>query len=429
MAKKSYKKTNNAQNSKDQKQVQTNINERLDRMRFNDVTGTDFDAAIGTHTNDLISFVTRDSSTVELYKGEIKVSGAGVERDVMTTHLPHGRDFLWKTPVDSTGTTTLGTTDIENLYNSTSQTLNNEIRVMPFRGGLSNSIVYKSLYLNANAPLISSNYIRSLPATRIKDNGVGYGSDDFESSFSRCSYSQIRFYIRRIVNGIVSSDKEYFIMTIFPGMFRPLTEINHSQDQSSQGSTWYNDSHLYTCLPAIDIWYQKQVNGTWSAQQNYKYIARPGSNDQQSEYNKPRAPRFAASLHIDNPWPITYTWNEIANGYNSVFATCGLIPVFFRDTINIEENLNVYDLKNNEWLYKPRIGVISKNSWYDATANKRITHDAYLTVLRESASSGLRLGLNYDLATGAALDPYTMDTDAKVNAELAACNYIIKGTR
>ena len=423
------------------KKAQETINKRLDRMRFSDISGTDFDAGVGTHADNLVSFVTRSASTVELYKGDTKISGTGVERDVMTTTLPHGRDFLWKTPVDSTGTTTLGTTDIETLHETRryrEENIYSYIKLIPFRGGMNNTKIYRAAYIDPNA--YNGGKLSKFDETsetaaynpvwnEAEDNSTGY-TYDYNSKWSRSSYSQLEFYIRRIVNGEVSSDREFFRMTIFPGAFRPITELH-----KGTGMTYY-DSHMYNCLPAIDIWHQRQINGSWYTMKNYKYIARPSKTTSNrgtgqylpySEYTGPSLPMFSVSLEDANTWPLTYTWNENTNGYNSAFATCGLIAVFEDSTINVVENGSTYDVKNGEWLYKPSIGVVSKCSWYDSAKSKRVTHDARLSILPESSSAGLRLGLKYSLETGNALDDYTIDSYINRNGEMAAINYITEG--
>lgn len=67
-----YEKQNDKQNIKDQKQVQKNLNERLDKLYFDDVDGTDFDREFGQHNSKCISLVNR-TTEINLYKGDIRI--------------------------------------------------------------------------------------------------------------------------------------------------------------------------------------------------------------------------------------------------------------------------------------------------------------------------------------------------------------------
>lgn len=56
---------------KTQQQAQKNLNKRLDKLYFKNLTGSEFDTTI-PHNTRQISIVTRDSG-VELYKGDIRI--------------------------------------------------------------------------------------------------------------------------------------------------------------------------------------------------------------------------------------------------------------------------------------------------------------------------------------------------------------------
>lgn len=57
--------------------VQKILNARLDSQRLKVLTGTEYDAGVGTHKDDTIYFVKRSATNWELYKGETKISGQG----------------------------------------------------------------------------------------------------------------------------------------------------------------------------------------------------------------------------------------------------------------------------------------------------------------------------------------------------------------
>ena len=61
---------------------QKNLNVRLDNLYLKNLTGSAYDAGIGSHNSNCLYFVQRDSSTIEVYKGEILLFG--------------GKDYLGK---------------------------------------------------------------------------------------------------------------------------------------------------------------------------------------------------------------------------------------------------------------------------------------------------------------------------------------------
>ena len=60
-----------------QSQSQKNLNTRLDNLYLKTLTGTAYDAGVGSHNSNCLYFVQRDSSTIEVYKGDTKISGKG----------------------------------------------------------------------------------------------------------------------------------------------------------------------------------------------------------------------------------------------------------------------------------------------------------------------------------------------------------------
>lgn len=61
-----------------ERQAQTNMNSRLDKMRFKNYTAVEF-ANTAPHPSTDISFVTNLDNTISLYKGDTEISGSGTE--------------------------------------------------------------------------------------------------------------------------------------------------------------------------------------------------------------------------------------------------------------------------------------------------------------------------------------------------------------
>ena len=57
------------------KTSQKNLNVRLDNLYFKNLSGSAYDAGVGSHDSNCLYFVQRDSSTIEVYKGEILLFG------------------------------------------------------------------------------------------------------------------------------------------------------------------------------------------------------------------------------------------------------------------------------------------------------------------------------------------------------------------
>lgn len=57
------------------RQFQVSLNKRLDKMSLKSISGNDYDST--EHFDNCIYFVLRDENTIELYKGDIRISGVG----------------------------------------------------------------------------------------------------------------------------------------------------------------------------------------------------------------------------------------------------------------------------------------------------------------------------------------------------------------
>ena len=73
----SYTKEVSERISKVNRSFKTSLNNRLDRMSFKDTDGTTYDSETGNHDTKNVYFVQRDANTIELWKGDTKISGSG----------------------------------------------------------------------------------------------------------------------------------------------------------------------------------------------------------------------------------------------------------------------------------------------------------------------------------------------------------------
>lgn len=73
-----------------EKQAQTNLNKRLDKMRFKNYTASEF-ASTAPHADTDISFVTNQDSTISLYKGDTLLSGQGTEDETNIAYAVFSR--------------------------------------------------------------------------------------------------------------------------------------------------------------------------------------------------------------------------------------------------------------------------------------------------------------------------------------------------
>lgn len=59
------------------RKFQTTLNKRLDKMNFKDWTGEEYEDPDHSHPENNVYFVQRDDTTIELWKGDIQISGQG----------------------------------------------------------------------------------------------------------------------------------------------------------------------------------------------------------------------------------------------------------------------------------------------------------------------------------------------------------------
>lgn len=73
--------------SKVSKGFQNTLNNRLDKMNFKDQTGEIYDDPDAMHPEKTVYFVQRDEDTIELWKGDIQISGKGGDWEVVNALL------------------------------------------------------------------------------------------------------------------------------------------------------------------------------------------------------------------------------------------------------------------------------------------------------------------------------------------------------
>lgn len=73
--------------SKVSKSFQQTLNNRLDKMNFKDQTGEIYDDPDAMHPEKTVYFVQRDEDTIELWKGDIQISGQGGDWKVVNALL------------------------------------------------------------------------------------------------------------------------------------------------------------------------------------------------------------------------------------------------------------------------------------------------------------------------------------------------------
>ena len=77
----------NTRMSKISKSFQTSLNKRLDKMSFKDQSGEEYEEKAGIHPDKYVYFVQRDEDTIELWKGDIQISGQGGGWEVVNALL------------------------------------------------------------------------------------------------------------------------------------------------------------------------------------------------------------------------------------------------------------------------------------------------------------------------------------------------------
>lgn len=77
----------NTRMSKISKSFQTSLNKRLDKMSFKDQSGEEYEEKAGIHPDKYVYFVQRDENTIELWKGDIQISGQGGDWEVVNALL------------------------------------------------------------------------------------------------------------------------------------------------------------------------------------------------------------------------------------------------------------------------------------------------------------------------------------------------------
>ena len=77
----------NTRMSKISKSFQTSLNKRLDKMSFKDQSGEEYEEKAGIHPEKYVYFVQRDEDTIELWKGDIQISGQGGDWEVVNALL------------------------------------------------------------------------------------------------------------------------------------------------------------------------------------------------------------------------------------------------------------------------------------------------------------------------------------------------------
>lgn len=77
----------NTRMSKISKSFQTSLNKRLDKMSFKDQSGEEYEEKAGIHPDKYVYFVQRDEDTIELWKGDIQISGQGGDWEVVNALL------------------------------------------------------------------------------------------------------------------------------------------------------------------------------------------------------------------------------------------------------------------------------------------------------------------------------------------------------
>lgn len=80
----------NTRMSKISKSFQTSLNKRLDKMSFKDQSGEEYEEKAGIHPDKYVYFVQRDEDTIELWKGDIQISGQGGGWEVVNALLLEG---------------------------------------------------------------------------------------------------------------------------------------------------------------------------------------------------------------------------------------------------------------------------------------------------------------------------------------------------
>lgn len=433
-------------------QVQKNINARLGGLYFRVMNGTDFDTEKdgNGHYDEQLTFVIRDEDTIELWKGDVQVSssgGSGKKRAVMYAIDPNGWDFkLYDTYEEET--TTHGTTYVITPVYDGNGLLKGGPYIMP---GINIKRATTVASFDSNIIMVSDPGLSAFwyPNTDLqafieehRQLGDSYSlltpvPSEFRHATTnditvtnRVCYDSFAFHINRTSDSEITNDTvfdwdEYLLFRIFVGCMYTTQLLTYSNSNTPVyiSKNWGsgNKQFEFYILPCIHVkrFYGVRPPSGHSQreliQEGYFYVmsnviggnvsstmlASMGTNFDQMSYFG-----YGTGLH-DNV-------NVDTANHSLEFGGCGLCTIYGND---VDTYMGTYGGKTVPYFnknIKPRLGVVlgSAQTYLQSSGPaKTISSDDLPWLLIESSKELNRLGLDYDLATGAALPNWAMDQE------------------